>query len=259
VWWDRSDVANVYWSPSWVGVVSPRAPRAQWRASASLEASGAILAEILSDAESCACGRVRVWLGATLARPLIVPGASGARSAKEAKALATMLANDATGLQGAVRTWLGPWRAGHPALAVALQETTWSELQRALQLASSLRSQKRLAGAARSLRLVSVRPWWNRSLDEALRDSERESGAFGWSLGEPDGVVHGLVEAGRVTEAGFDSHGLHDVDGALLRRRLEVGWNAEKPARHLDFSRVLGPQEGQDGLAVDRARSEAGA
>jgi hypothetical protein len=240
VLWDRSDIAEAYLSPSCAGLVTARAPQARWFDTGNLSESCARLAEELSQTPFNGCRRLRVWLASALARPLIVPARSGARNVSEVKALVAMLAADATGLDGPVRTWLARWRADQAALAVVVTEREWTELQETLQTARRLRAESKGDNTSRRLELVSAKPWWNHALDEALSASGRDGSGFGWSLSERDGVVHGLVDGGRIIEAAFETRSVHDMDGALLRRRLEVGWDAKRPARHLVFSRGEG-------------------
>jgi hypothetical protein len=241
VWWDRSEIAEIYLSPSCVGVASAASPVPRW-----IEAGDGVDAlqafeRLLAEPPASACARVRVWLGSTWTRPLLVPADAGARDAREATALAAMLAADAVSFDGPVLTWSAPWRRGRDTLAVVLPLDLWNDLRRVVGIVDAARRELDKRGdptAARSLRLASVRPWWNQALDGVLADSGRATGRFGWSLVEPDGIVHGLVEDGALRQVGFDLPGAHDRGGALLRRRLEATWSAEGDPRHLDFSRA---------------------
>ncbi len=237
MWWDRSELAEVYLSPTCVGLANRRMDSASWIETDGLDDGIARLAGALAHAPLQFCGRVRVWLGSALARPLMLSAASGARNREEARGLATLLAPDATGLDGAVRVWVNAWQPNRGGLAVAMPENVWTALHGAIDQALIERARARHKDAARSLELVSVRPWWNQAMDAVIEDSGKEGSCIGWSLTEGSGVVHGIVDKGTPVEAGFDLLGEHDVDGALLRRRLQVNWNATTASRHLEFAR----------------------
>ncbi len=237
MWWDRSELAEVYLSPTCIGLASRRADSASWIETDGLDDGIARLAEALMQDPLQSCGRVRVWLGSALARPLLLSANSGARNRGEAKGLATMLAPDATGLDGPVRVWANAWRRNRGGLVVVMPESVWTALHGAIDQVRTERARARHKDAARSIELVSVRPWWNQAMDAVIEDSGKEDSCIGWSLTEGSGVVHGIVDKGTPVEAGFDLLGEHDVDGALLRRRLQVNWNATTASRHLEFAR----------------------
>lgn len=238
MWWDRSELADVYLSPTRIGLASGSVSVTSWIETQDVDDGMARLAQALSQAPLQSCGRVRVWLASALARPLMLSAASGARNRQEAKSLATMLAPDATGFDEPVRVWANAWRMNRGGLAVVMPDLVWTGLHRIVEQALDERRQARRKEAARSLELVSVRPWWNQVLDAVLAESVGEANRVGWSLSEGGGVVHGIVDNGSLVDAGFDLLGAHDADGALLRRRLEVNWNAGGASRHFDFARA---------------------
>ena len=245
MWWDRSELVDVYLSPTCIGFASGSVSVTSWIETQDLDDGMARLAQALSQAPLQSCGRVRVWLASALARPLMLSPTSGARNRQEAKSLATMLAPDATGFDEPVRVWANAWRANRGGLAVVMSDRIWAALHHAADQARDKRRQGRHTEVARSLELVSVRPWWNQVLDVVLAESLGKATRIGWSLSEGRGVVHGIVDNGNPVEAGFDLLGAHDADGALLRRRLEVNWNAGGASKHFDFSRT-----GNDSVAA---------
>ncbi|MDP9124050.1 MAG: hypothetical protein M3N82_05550 [Pseudomonadota bacterium] len=237
MWWDRSELAEIYLSPHCIGMVSRRAGAANWAETQGVEEGLEGLAQALRQAPLQSCGRLRVWLGSALARPLILSATSGARNREEAKGLATMLAPEATGFDEPVRVWASAWRVNHGGLAVVMPQSLWAALNKVVEQERDRRRRVRSKDVARSLELVSVRPWWNHAIDAVIADSAREANRIGWSFAEDGGVVHGIVDKGQPIEAGFDLLGAHDADGALLRRRLQVNWEAVAAARHLEFVR----------------------
>jgi hypothetical protein len=237
VWWDRSELVDVYLAPTSIGLASRLVDEVSWIETAGLNDTITRLAGALTRAPWRSCGRVRVWLGSMLARPLMLPSASGARNREEAKGLAAMLAPDATGLDGPVRVWANAWKESRGGLAVVMPASVWTALGSAIDQTRTERARTRHEDVARSLELVSVRPWWNQVMDAAIEDSARDSRCIGWSLTEGRGVVHGIVDKGSPVEVGFDLLGEHDADGSLLRRRLQVNWDSTTESRHLEFDR----------------------
>ncbi len=237
MWWDRSELAEVYFSETCIGLRRGLGDTATWIDAKGLEEGAAHLVDALTSGDLRSCGRIRVWLGAELARPLILSSGSGARTREEAKALATMQAPDVTGIDGPVRIWANAWRKGHGGLAVIMPDAAWATLHDAIDRVCAGRTGALHKDTARSLKLVSVRPWWNQVMDVVIEDSAKERAAMGWSLAEAGGVVHGIVNNGVPVEAGFDLLGAHDDDGSRLRRRLQVSWGAMASSQHLDLVR----------------------
>src|SRR5437762_627746 len=134
VWWDRSELADVYLSPRCIGMVSRRAGAANWIETQGVDDGLERLAQALHQAPLQSCGRIRVWLGSALARPLILSATSGARNREEAKGLATMLAPDATGFDEPVRVWASAWRVNRGGLAVVMPQSLWMALNRVVEL-----------------------------------------------------------------------------------------------------------------------------
>jgi hypothetical protein len=218
--WVRSRTVEVYLGSTTVGCRGLDDLGDRWAEASRLDAGLARLGEWM--AGSADPLRARVWLGAGLARPLVVAPGSGARNAREARELASVLAADVTGLGDELKVWLAPWRAGRTTLAVAIPQP----------LLASLRA---LAGARRGQRVVSVRPWWNQVLDAAIERSRTGARSIGWTVAEPDGLVQGRIVSGEVAEAAFEAPRTHDPDGALIRRRLEIGWGDLDEVEHLVF------------------------
>ncbi len=237
MWWARSELVEIYLSPSSIGLASGRAGAANWIDVQGIDDALANLAEALTQPPLRSCGRVRIWLASTLARPLMLSAASGARNRDEAEGLAAMLAADATGFDEPVRVWADAWRVSRGGMAVVMPERIWAALQGVIDQERGQRARTRGNEVARSLELISVRPWWNYAIDAVIAESTRDASRIGWSLAEDGGVVHGIVDKGESVEAGFDLLGAHDADGALLRRRLMVNWEGVDVSQHLEFVR----------------------
>ncbi len=237
MWWDRSELAEVYFSETCIGLRHGLGDTATWIDANGLDDGVTHLVDALTSGDLRSCGRIRVWLGAELARPLILSSGSGARTREEAKALAMMQSPDVTGIDGPVHVWANAWRKGRGGLAVIMPDAAWMALHDAIDRVCAGRASTLHKDAARSLKLASVRPWWNQVMDVVIDDSIKEHAAMGWSLAEAGGVVHGIVDNGVPVEAGFDLLGAHDGDGTLLRRRLQVNWGAMASSQHLHFMR----------------------
>lgn len=237
MWWDRSELTETYLSTRCIGIANRSAGAPNWIETQGVEDGLGRLAQALRQEPLRSSGRLRIWLGAALARPLILSATSGARNREEAKQLATMLAPDATGFDEPVRVWANAWRINRSGMAVAMSQRLWSTLSKFVEDEQNDRRRLRQKDAAPSLELVSVRPWWNHTIDAVIADSARDASRIGWSFSQDGGVVHGIVDEGQPVEAGFDVLGSHDVDGSLLRRRLQVNWDKVAEARHLEFVR----------------------
>ena len=98
--------------------------------------------------------RVRLWLSASLARPFLFEPPTGTRNAAEVHTLARARAIEATGLTAECEVWLGPHRPGQGQLGVAVETETRDALLAVAQRAK--------------VRVLTLRPWWARALDEAL-------------------------------------------------------------------------------------------
>ncbi len=236
MWWARSELAEVYLSQSCIGLASGRAGAARWIDVRNLDEALARLAEALTQSPLQSCEHVRIWLASTLARPLMLSAASGARNRDEAKGLAAMLAADATGFDEPLRVWANAWRMNRGGMTVVTPERIWAALNGVIDQERKRRDRTRSKEVARTLELTSVRPWWNHVIDAVIAESSRDASRIGWSLAENGGVVHGIVDKGESVEAGFDLLGAHDTDGALLRRRLMINWEGLGLSRHLEFA-----------------------
>jgi len=231
VWWARSEPLEVYLSDREVGLGRRGVRSSQWAETSDLSDALQQLAGWFGTPACSGVRQVRVWLSGDLARPYLVPAASGARSAREARVLATAMAADAAAFDGEVRLWLDRWRSGEPTLAVAIPAQVWQGLHEVVATWSASR-----AGNA-AIGIASIRPWWNMPFDELLADSRREASRLGWSLADAEGAVHGVIDKGAIVEIGYDRPGVHDPAGVLLRRRLQVNWGAISDIRHLRFER----------------------
>jgi len=162
---------------------------------------------------------------------------------REARALATAMAPDATGVDGDVRLWLDRWRVGESTLAVAMPTRVWEGVHDIVKARNALRTTAPRKGRAPAIEIASVRPWWNLPLDALLAETRRDASRIGWSLSHGDSVSHGVVDRGGVVEIGIDRAGPRDPTGSLLRRRLQVNWGVAAAARHPAFERYPGSAE----------------
>ena len=97
--------------------------------------------------------RIRAWLSGGLCRPFILPSLPGVNGAHEILRVATMLANERTGLAGACRVWLDAPRRGEARVAIAVAVQTLDRLQE---------------GVGNRFRVDSIGPWWVDVLRVAL-------------------------------------------------------------------------------------------
>jgi hypothetical protein len=225
--WARSKLAEVYVGQSLMGCRGLDDLGGRWMGIAGVEDGLVRLGEWTT--ASAAPMRIRVWLGASLSRPFVVPANSGARNVGEARELAAAIAAESTGLEGAVKVWLAPWHAGRSTLAVAVPQS----------LLSSLDGMSR---SRRGQRVISVRPWWNQVLDPVIDRSRAQSRSIGWTLVEPDGVIHGRLASGDVADGGFEMRRAQDPDAAMLRRRLAIGWGDLEESEHFVFEASTVPR-----------------
>lgn len=238
--WVRSKAVEFYLSETLLGCKGLDGADERWAQAAGLDAAVAQLRVWIT--ESAAPVRARVWLGSSLARPLIVGGDSGAKDPGEAKALASMRASEITGLSGDLKVWTGPWRSNRPTLAVAMP-----------QAVLSLLTQMTDSPAGKRWRIDSVRPWWNQVFDAVLDRSHAQSRTIAWTLAEPDGLVHGRVERGEATEGAYEAIKARDPDWALLRRRLTVSWGGVDEVEHFGFEQGGATASRNSVFAIARA------
>ncbi len=235
--WARSELMEVYLSERLLGLKLPGGQGSRWIDIVDVNSAIAHLEQSIVSEDLASVGYVRVWLSSALSRPFLVPAVAGARSKREANALAIAMASEATGMDGTPRIWLDRWRADVSTMAVAMPETVWSALQGLVAGRRAWRAGAPRRRRVRELDIASVRPWWNFPLDELLAQKSSAEGAIGWSMQDEDGVLSGMIERGAVMEAGFERRTAHDPAGTLLRRRLEANWSSTAQARHLVFER----------------------
>ncbi len=240
MWWVRSRAVEVYLGETLVGCKGLDDDAERWADVADVEAGLVQLHAWVSTAKVAL--RARVWLGSALARPLVIDRHCGARNVDEARALASTSAGEATGLAGDLKVWLGPWRPDQPTLAVATPRPLLAALQSAMSSSSGPRC-----------RVHSVRPWWNQVFDAVLDRSRAQSRTIGWTLVEPEGLVHGRVERGGAIECAFERAKSHDPGFALLRRRLAVGWGAVDEVEHFVFEPRAPAAGGSAPFGIGRA------
>ena len=126
-----------------------------WRDHSSPEGGlSALLEQISADRFRWTKPKVRLWLSATLARPFLFDAPQGLKNSTELHTLAQARAGEATGLAARCEVWLTTRLPGQAQLGVALATETRDALLAAAHYAK--------------VRVLSVRPWWARALDEAL-------------------------------------------------------------------------------------------
>ena len=219
--WARSKPVEVYLGQTMVGCRGLDDLGDRWAEVAHFDDALTRLADWMSS--SAAPMRARVWLGSTLARPFVLAANCGARNAIEARELASTAAADLTGMSRELKVWLAPWGPGQTALAVAMEQHVLAALTA-------------IARTRGSLRVISVRPWWNQVLDAVVERSRTQSRSIGWTLAEPDGLAHGRIASGEVLEAAFEMRRAHDPDATIVRRRLAVGWGDVDGVEHFTFT-----------------------
>lgn len=101
--------------------------------------------------------RLRLWLSGGLCRPFIMPAVQGVANAAEAKAVATTLAPQHTGLTGPCTVFVERSAATEPVLAIATQDDRLRQMRNLL------------ASHERKPRVLSIRPWWAEVLRHSLR------------------------------------------------------------------------------------------
>ncbi len=236
MWWDRSSRVEAYLGRSLVGCRLTGKAGLRWQATAGVEEGLAALRHWCG--EDAAPKRLRIWLGASLARPWMLAADAGVRSTAEARMLAASMAREVTAWDEAPHLWTAPWRTGRPTACVAVPR----------EVHAALLAKAGFAGGAH-VRVESVRPWWNQVFDERLACSAVDRVACGWSLAEPDGLVCGLVREGRPVELRFEAVKVHDPHWTLLRRRLAMHWSEADVIEHRRFA-PLDAENATQGIAV---------
>ncbi len=140
---------------------------------------------------------VRVWLGASLCRPVHVPAITGTRSRTERRRLAQALATAGSGLTPPCRVSIDTAIGADDVVAVVVEEQALSEIERALTMAR--------------LRMRSIRPLWGEVLASALRVNP-DLRAIGVFEGRSLTVLTGAQRAFASAQA------LHPVQGVELAR-----------------------------------------
>ena len=237
MWWDRSEPLEVYLSDDAVGRGATSSTPVHWEESSGLDDSLRRVGAWLDSSAAPDVRRVRIWLSASLAWPYLVPAASGARNRREAHALATAMASDATGMAEDVRVWFDRWRLGESTLAVAIPAAVWRGVHDIVDARNTIRAAMPRNARPPVVEIASIRPWWNLPFDVLLAESRSQANRIGWSLTDGAGVLHGVVDRGSAVEIGLDRIGTHDPTGASLRRRLQVNWGVTSATRHLHFER----------------------
>lgn len=100
--------------------------------------------------------RLRLWLSGGLCRPFILPAIEGVENDAEFRTVATALAPQHTGLAGPCAVLLERVVGHAPMVAVAVQEDQIRSIR------------DRIDASSRSVRLVSIRPWWAEVLRHGL-------------------------------------------------------------------------------------------
>lgn len=180
--------------------------------------------------------RLRFWLGASLARPFVMPPVSGLRSRDEAVRMAEAMAAEACGLEGESQVWLDRWSPDRACLAVAVERRVVDDLH--------------ALGDRIGCRVAAIVPWWNAVLSHRL------------GVGEPPGVLC-VQEADGVTVLGLGADGVSFAQSQgvapaperlwaqLLRLAVSQGIDKGRIARALF---VDGANDGDRALPVGAVR-----
>lgn len=144
-------VTDVYLSDREVALVDGAGEA--WRHEAATLAAG-LAALVERVAANRPPRRVRVWLGASVCRPVRIAAVAGARSRMERVRLANAVAVSESGLAPPCRVQIDAAGRDGAAIAVVVEEGVLVAIERAFApFKSSVRS---------------IRPWWNEALSDAL-------------------------------------------------------------------------------------------
>jgi len=150
----RRGVADLYLSTEAVAMVGSQ--RTLWHQDVTgCEAGLAALARRWVDAG--APTRIKVWLGASLCRPVRVSRVAGSLSRRERRHLVESSAIAGSGLTAPCRLWLDQGVDAEAVTAIVVEEAVLAAIGTAFS-----------AFSAFGARAVSIRPWWARALDAAL-------------------------------------------------------------------------------------------
>jgi hypothetical protein len=147
----RAGITDVYVSDGEVVVVDGTG--VLWRHGAGATSGG--LEALAGHLREGSATRVRVWLGATLCRPVRIAPIAGEMSRKERARLAEMAAVEHGGLAPPCRVSLDAPDATGEVVAIVVEEAVLAEIHHMLD-------------AARR-RAISIQPWWAHVLANALR------------------------------------------------------------------------------------------
>jgi hypothetical protein len=124
---------------------------------------------------------LRVWLSARLAPPVILPPATGARSASEVAALVRHTYREAFPDSTDFTTWTALWKPGSALVAAAVERELLDTLRR---MPNDTRSRW---WSLRACGVLSIRPWWN--IPWAIADGHPAAAGASFTLEEPDGLL----------------------------------------------------------------------
>ena len=195
-----------------------------------------------SEAQSRSKARLRIWLASSLARPLALMSMveSGARNAGELRALAQA---QGSALTGAAKIWLGRPTRDSDWLAVAIDDADWSRIRAAL--------------GDGTVRVDSIRPWWDQALSHILPGIAKQAMAAdgvitGFSIAEPGGMILGAMQQDRLIEIGFEVAADYDPDWRLTLRRhaLSIGTQGGAMSFSLRQERTAGYDENESAAEV---------
>ena len=147
-------MADIYLSNCDVSLVN--ATDALWRHGGDTLAAG-LAALVAHLREEGTVHHPRIWLGASLCRPVRVAPVAGVRSRKERLQLAELTAVGQSGLTPPCRVAVDVATGTEDAVAVVVEEGVLEAIDRAL--------------ASVHLRARSVRPWWGEALVAALQSN----------------------------------------------------------------------------------------
>lgn len=176
MWSVGSEPAQVYIGRTTVGVWAPGTPPCdvRWEAVASAQEGWQRALTLLSELElKTRRRRVAVWLSGALARPFMFEPVQGLRRRSEAIQIAAGLAPEATGLEGPSEVWMDDWSPQRASLAIAFDR--------------GLRTDLEAAATQQGIRLMSLRPWWTRALNEALAHASTDLRLL--AADEPDSMT----------------------------------------------------------------------
>ena len=191
----------------------------QWADVADIGAAIETLRTQHAAADGC---RLRLWLSARLAPPVILPPDTGARSASEVAALVRHACRETLPESADFTTWTAPWKPGNALVAAAVDRELLDTLR---HLPNGARSRW---WSLRASDVLSIRPWWN--IPWTIADGHRTATGASFTLDEPDGLLFWRLLSGTSESSKAWVARPPEELKTPQRRRFDAGSPAGSPA-----------------------------